>query len=86
MNEIIQKMNRLTIDSREVARMVEKRHADLLRDLNIFSNYLSDSIERKIALNEFWQESSYKERRTQNCVLLFSLKKHINCLLHYCIL
>lgn len=60
MNEIIQKMNRLTIDSREVARMVEKRHADLLRDLNIFSNYLSDSIERKIALNEFWQESSYK--------------------------
>lgn len=83
MNEIIQKMNRLTIDSREVARMVEKRHADLLRDLNIFSNYLSDSIERKIALNEFWQESSYKERRTQFCVLLFNLKNCINSLLTF---
>lgn len=72
MNEIIQKMNRLTIDSREVARMVEKRHADLLRDLNIFSNYLSDSIERKIALNEFWQESSYKDKigRKLTCYLI----------------
>lgn len=65
-------MNRLTIDSREVARMVEKRHADLLRDLNIFSNYLSDSIERKIALNEFWQESSYKDKigRKLTCYLI----------------
>lgn len=43
MNEIIQKMNRLTIDSREVARMVEKRHADLLRDLEMYSGYLSQN-------------------------------------------
>ena len=56
MQNLIPKINLLTIDSREVARMVEKRHADLLRDLNIFSNYLSDSIERKIALSEFWQK------------------------------
>ena len=43
MNEIIQKMNRLTIDSREVASMMEKRHADLLRDLEMYSGYLSQN-------------------------------------------
>ena len=72
MQNLIPKINLLTIDSREVARMMEKRHADLLRDLNIFSNYLSDSIERKIALNEFWQESSYKDGKGEirKCYLI----------------
>lgn len=72
MQNLIPKINLLTIDSREVARMMEKRHADLLRDLNIFSNYLSDSIERKIALSEFWQKSSYKDGKGEirKCYLI----------------
>lgn len=57
----------LTLDSREVAKMMEKRHADLLRDITVNSEYLSSAIQRKIALNEL-------NRRTQFCVLLFNLK------------
>lgn len=58
MNEIIQKMNRLTIDSREVAKMMEKSHAHLVRDLKMYSGYLSQN--PKLVFDDFWQESSYK--------------------------
>lgn len=61
MQNMVPKVNMLTIDSREVAKMMEKRHADLLRDMEKFSKYLSESIERKIALVEFWSESSYRD-------------------------
>lgn len=61
MQNMVPKVNMLTIDSREVAKMMEKRHADLLRDMETFSKYLSESIERKIALVEFWSESSYRD-------------------------
>lgn len=62
----------LTLDSREVAEIVSKRHTDLLRDLEKYSGYLKESTERKIALSEFWQESSYKDitGRTLKCYLI----------------
>ena len=59
MNELVEKI--LTIDSREVSKMLERRHSDLLRDVEIYSNYLSESTERKIALSEFWKKSEYKD-------------------------
>lgn len=59
MNELVEKI--LTIDSREVSKMLERRHSDLLRDMEIYSNYLSKSTERKIALSEFWKKSEYKD-------------------------
>ena len=43
----------LTLDSREVAEIVSKRHTDLLRDLEKYSGYLKESTERKIALSRF---------------------------------
>ena len=52
MNEIIQKMNRLTIDSREVAKMMEKSHAHLVRDLEMYSGYLSQN--PKLVFDDFW--------------------------------
>lgn len=48
----------LTLDSREVAQMIEKNHAHLLREIETYKGYL---IESKIGLNEFWQESTYKD-------------------------
>lgn len=55
MNDII--VTELTLSSLEVAEMLPKRHTDLLRDIEKYSNYLESSIERNFALNEFWQES-----------------------------
>lgn len=59
----------LYIDSREVAKMMEKRHADLLRDVEIFSAYLGES---KIGFSDFWQHSTYKtaQNKTMKCYLI----------------
>lgn len=57
-------MNRLqvlTLDSREVAKMLPKRHANLLRDIATYSKYLSDFNELNFALVDFFQESSYQD-------------------------
>ena len=45
-----------TLDSREVAEMLEKRHTDLLRDIAKTKDYFT---ERKIALSDFFQETSF---------------------------
>lgn len=56
----------MTLDSREVAEMLEKNHADLLRDIGRYLTYL---IESKIAFNDFFQENRYKDKigRTLKC-------------------
>lgn len=51
----------ITLSSQEVAKMVGKRHADLLRDIETYSKYLLNDIERKIALNDFFIQSTYKD-------------------------
>ena len=53
------KLKRLVLDSREVAKMLGKNHADLLRDIARNIEYL---IESKIAFNEFFQEIQYKDK------------------------
>lgn len=50
---------KLTLDSRDVAKMVKKNHADLLRDIARYKGYL---IKSKIAFNEFFQENQYKDK------------------------
>ncbi|NFF69087.1 phage regulatory protein [Clostridium sporogenes] len=59
----------LTLDSREVAEMVEKRHSDLTRDIRTYCKYLAES---KIALGEYFIESSYIDANNQErpCYLL----------------
>ena len=55
-----------TLDSREVAEMIEKDHSKLLRDLR---RYEEQFIEAKIGFNEFFRESEYKDSigRTLPC-------------------
>lgn len=49
-------LQELTLDSREVAKMLPKEHRHLLRDIAIYSKYLGES---KIGLSSFWVESTY---------------------------
>lgn len=46
----------LTLDSREVAEMVEKRHANLIRDIETYINYLTNS---KMSSLDFFIPSTY---------------------------
>ena len=48
--------NKITLDSREVAKMLEKEHKNLLRDITRYSNYFNGS---KINLVEYFQKNHY---------------------------
>lgn len=56
--------NSLALDSREVAKMLPKAHAHLLRDIETYQAYLGES---KIGFTDFWQEGTYKT--TQNKIM-----------------
>jgi Rha family phage regulatory protein len=60
------------IDSRDVATFVEKRHYDLLRDINRYRKYMEKSTESKIAFSNFFVSSSYfdKTGRELPCYLV----------------
>lgn len=56
----------LFLDSREVAKMIRKEHAKLLRDIDTYNRYLSqnpildfDGSSTNLNLNDFWKTSSY---------------------------
>lgn len=56
-----------TLDSREVADMVEKRHSDLIRDIETYLQYLENA---KVRSQDFFIESSYKaegNNKTYKC-------------------
>lgn len=58
------------IDSREVAEMVGKEHAKLIRDIRTYIEYL---VEAKIGFNEYFIESTYRDsynNRTLPCYLI----------------
>jgi Rha family phage regulatory protein len=69
---IIQQNGGAYIDSREVAAAIGKRHADLLRDIERYRKYVERAIERKIAFNDFFVESTYTDSigRTLPCYLV----------------
>ena len=46
----------LTLDSREVAEMVGKRHSDLLRDIETYISYISQNA--NLRYDDFFLESS----------------------------
>ena len=54
----MQKQIEQTLDSREVAEMVEKEHHKLLRDIRTYIEQLTES---KIGFSDFFRESSYKD-------------------------
>lgn len=65
MNELM----RTAITSMEVAEMVEKRHADLLKDIRKYTKQLGEG---KISPSDFFTESSYisEQNKTVPCFLV----------------
>ena len=66
-----------TLDSREVAEMVGKKHTDLMRDIKRYLNQMEkincEDPKRKIAFSDFFIESSYNaegQKRTYPCYLV----------------
>ncbi|SDB96896.1 phage antirepressor KilAC domain-containing protein [Shouchella lonarensis] len=74
MNElkVIAQDGQLLVDSRDVAEMVDKKHHNLLRDIDKYVEVLTDSTELKIDFSEFFIEDSYQDKtgRTLPCYLL----------------
>ena len=62
MNKVtaIGKNKPLTLDSREVAEMVEKQHNELLKDIRRYSNYLNEG---NFPLVDFFTESTYLDAK-----------------------
>ena len=63
-----------TVDSREVARMVEKNHKDLLRDIRKYCEIL---IERNFTLNEYFIESTYEDTIGRELPCYLCTKKRV---------
>lgn len=74
MNElqVIRHGNVEVVESREVARMVERNHKDLLRDIRGYVDVMEKSNERKIAPVDFFIPSTYQDSKgeTRPCYLL----------------
>ncbi len=75
----MQELKKITLDSREVAKMVEKNHSDLLRDIARYIRYLDKS---KIALVDFFIENQYKDKKGENRKHYFITKKGCEFLAH----
>ncbi|MDN6849463.1 MAG: Rha family transcriptional regulator [Staphylococcus equorum] len=56
--QIVEQNKELYVDSREVAEMVEKRHADLVRSIEGYQDVLGQNA--KLRSDDFFIESSYK--------------------------
>ena len=66
-----------TLDSREVAEMVEKNHKDLLRDIRGYIEIMQETDEisqRKIAPSDFFIESTFENRGKQYPCFLVTKK------------
>lgn len=75
------------IDSREVAEMVEKNHKDLMRDIRRYCKQIEDinsneGPQRKIALSEFFIETSYFDIQNQKRPCYFVTKKGCEFIAH----
>lgn len=69
---IIEQQSNLLVDSREVAKMTDVRHADLLSKIKGYIGIMENSAERSFTLGEFFVESTYNDGNSQvrPCYLL----------------
>lgn len=59
--KIVSKDGKLLADSREIALMIDKRHGNLVRDIDSYVKVMSESTELKIELSEFFIETTYQD-------------------------
>ena len=67
--QVITQNNQLLLSSVDVAKMIDKEHKELLRDIRTQIKYLNGG---KIALVDFFVESQYEDKKGENrpCYLL----------------
>ena len=67
---IIEQGNKLLVESREIAELIEKKHDNLLRDIRGYKKIIEDSSNLKS--QDFFMESTYvnAQNKTQPCYLL----------------
>lgn len=75
----MQKQIQQTISSIEVAKMVEKEHKELLRDIRRYCEQLGES---KIALTDFFIESSYRTAQNKEMPCFDVTKKGCEFIAH----
>lgn len=68
-----------TLDSREVAEMVEKEHRKLLRDIRTYIEQLGEA---KIGLTDFFKESTYKTGQNKELPCYLITKKGCELIAH----
>lgn len=83
MNNIHMKQLEQTLTSMEVAGMVGKRHCDLMRDINRYCKQINEAnnglvSERKIALADFFRESTYRTSKEKNAHAMTLPRKDAN--------
>lgn len=75
----MQKQIEQTLDSREVAEMVGKEHKELLRDIRRYCEQLGES---KIALTDFFTESTYRTNQNKELPRYLVTKKGCEFIVH----
>ncbi|MDO5345285.1 MAG: Rha family transcriptional regulator [Lachnospiraceae bacterium] len=75
MNELM----RNTITSMEVARMIDKRHADLLKDIRKYEKQLGEG---KISPSDFFTESTYVSEQNKSVPCYLVTKKGCEFIAH----
>lgn len=69
----------LTLNSKEVAEMLGKRHDHLVRDIEIYAGYLTQP---SFGVSDFFEESSYKDKTGRKCKCYLVTKKGCEFLAH----
>lgn len=72
MKSLVKDEELLTLDSREVAHMIRKRHDNLVRDIETYHQYLETS---KLSFQEFFIESSYKSEGNNKSYKCYEVTK-----------
>lgn len=72
-------LSKTTLTSMEVAQMVGKQHKELLRDMRKYSEQLAES---KIALGDFFTESTYLDANNQSRPCFMVTKKGCEFIAH----
>ena len=78
MNELQVLNHEQTISSREVAEMMEVRHADLMKKIEKHTEILGKVNERNFSLVDLWQLSSYKDAKGETRKEYQVTKKAVN--------
>src|SRR5690625_3196299 len=72
---VINKNGKLFVDSRDVSVMVDKRHSDLIRDIDGYKTILDSNQNAKLRSDHFFLEGDYKAGTGKSYKMYFLTRK-----------